>query len=122
MQRTLKRHDSLRTLCSIGSASASLSLAWLVRDRRCTRIRFAPAITLFPLPIAYVILIWNNFKFSLKSLLWATSLVALFLFLSLMPLLRYSKTRDVGLRMVSAKAAINQGMEAGFDWNEFYTR
>jgi hypothetical protein len=71
-----------------------------------------------PLLVAMVLLLRRGLKFSVRSLLAATTLVALFLMLSLLPLVRHRAARQVSMQLLSASATINEGL----DWDDFYTQ
>ena len=74
--------------------------------------------TLLPLLAVIAILSRRRLRFSLRSLLLATTLVACFLVLSLLPLLQHRAARNVSSRLLAANVTINEGM----DWDNFYAQ
>lgn len=75
-------------------------------------------VTLLPLLVALGILLCNRLRFSLRSMLTATTLVVVFLMLSLMPIVRHRAARQTSMRLLSSNATINEGL----DWDEFYSQ
>ena len=73
-------------------------------------------VTFSPLLVAMVLLFRRGLRFSVRSLLASTTLVALFLMLSLLPILRHRAARRVGMQLLSANATINEGL----NWDDFY--
>jgi hypothetical protein len=75
-------------------------------------------VNVLPLVAAVAMLAANGFRFGIRSLMIAITLVGVFLAVSLMPLLDYRSARRASIRLVSANATLN----AGIDGDEFYTR
>ncbi len=63
--------------------------------------------TLLPLLLALYLLVKNRFRFGLRSVLAATLLVAVFLFLSLLPLLEFRNARAISTQLIRAGAELN---------------
>ncbi len=97
-----------------------VSLRWLGWYGTGNAIQLAAClfVTLLPLLVAIVVLLRRRLKFTVRSLLVATTLVALFLVLSLLPLVRHRAARQVSSRLLGANATINEGL----DWDDFYTQ
>jgi len=96
------------------------SLRWLGWYGTGNAIQLAACliVTLLPLLIAFAVLLRKRLKFSVRSLLVATTLVVLFLVLSLMPLVRHRASRQTSMHLLSVNATINEGL----DWDSFYTQ
>ena len=75
-------------------------------------------VTALPLVAALAVLIRRRLKFSLRSLLAATMFVALFLVLSMMPLVRHRSERQTSMRLLAVNATVNEGKE----WGDFYSQ
>lgn len=73
-------------------------------------------VTVLPLLVACVMLATNRLRFDLRSLLSAIALIAIFLTVSLIPLLEHRAARQASMRLLSANATISEGS----DWDDFY--
>jgi hypothetical protein len=74
-------------------------------------------VSVLPLLIAVAMLTANRLRFGVRSLIVATTLVGVFLSVSLLPLLDFRSARQASIQLVSANAKLNDV----FDWNEFYS-
>jgi len=74
--------------------------------------------TLLPLLVASAMLLRNRLRFSLRTLFVATTLVAVFLMISLLPMVNHRVARQASMRLLSANATLNEGL----DWDEFYSQ
>lgn len=97
-----------------------VSLRWLGWYGTGNAIQFAAClfVTILPLVVAIAILLRRRLKFSVRSLLLANTLVAIFLVLSLLPLARHRAERQTSMRLLTAKATVNEGL----DWDDFYSQ
>jgi len=75
-------------------------------------------VTFSPLLVAMILLLRRGLRFSVRSLLASTTLVALFLMLSFIPIVRHRAARQVSVQLLSANATINEGL----DWDDFYAQ
>ena len=73
-------------------------------------------VSVLPLLVAVTLLTANRFRFGVRSLIFAITLVGVFLSVSLVPLLDFRSARRASIQLVSANAKLNNR----FDWNEFY--
>ena len=95
---------SLRTLGWFGTGNAIQLVACIF-------------IAALPLLIAVAMLAKNRFRFGLRTLLVAVTLVAVFLFASAMPILDYRSARRASMQLVSENATLNTGVGS---WDEFF--
>ncbi|MEX2115091.1 MAG: hypothetical protein WD845_17990 [Pirellulales bacterium] len=94
---------SLRTLGWLGTGSA---IGLII----CTLATF------LPLLIGLVLLARNRLRFGLRALMACVALVAVFVFVSAMPLVDYRSARTATKQLAAANATLN----VEFDWDSFY--
>lgn len=71
-----------------------------------------------PLIVATAIFLRRGLRFSVRSVLLAVTLLAVFFSLSWLPLVRHRAARQTSMRLLAANATLNEGL----DWNDFYPR
>lgn len=75
-------------------------------------------IALLPLAVALGFLVRGSFKFSIRTMFVTVTLVAVFVAVSLVPLVRHRSARNTSMRFMAASATLN----ASKDWNVFYAQ
>lgn len=75
-------------------------------------------VALLPLLVASAMLLRNRLRFGLRALLIATTLVAVFLMVSLLPMVKHRAARQASMRLLSANATLHEGS----DCDEFYSQ
>jgi hypothetical protein len=73
-------------------------------------------VNVLPLLVAVVMLAANRFRFGVRSLILAITLVGVFLSVSLVPLLDYRSARRASIELIAANATLNEGI----NWEGFY--
>ena len=70
-----------------------------------------------PVLVAVFLLVRTRFRFSLRTLFAVMTLVAIFLAISVMPLLKYQSERKGSRQLIAANATLNDRL----DWHNFYS-
>lgn len=116
----IKRIAAVLLFILLLEAILVVSLRWLGWYGTGSAVQYAAClfVTALPLLAALAVLLHNGMQFSLRSILTATFLVAVFLTLSLAPLVRHRAARQTSMRLLVAGATVNQDV----DWDSFYSQ